>query len=104
MMASVQKECIFLETVMNLKKQNHTFLECIPISPELAENAPFYYKKALSESESEWAQHKKIIDTRGKGIKKCVPEGFPYFHVEFGYNGGFAHVIEGLYFLYFFLS
>ena len=23
-----------------------------------------------------------------------VPENFPYFHVEFGCNGGFAHVIE----------
>lgn len=28
------------------------------------------------------------------GIGRCVPKGFPYFYVEFGLDGGFAHVIE----------
>eukprot|EP01112_Ceratiomyxa_fruticulosa_P023159 TRINITY_DN8748_c0_g1_i1.p1 TRINITY_DN8748_c0_g1~~TRINITY_DN8748_c0_g1_i1.p1 ORF type:complete len:671 (-),score=167.52 TRINITY_DN8748_c0_g1_i1:69-2081(-) len=32
MFASLKKECIFLETVMNLKKQSHTCFECIPIT------------------------------------------------------------------------
>lgn len=46
------------------------------------------------ESESEWAQNKKLIDTRKKGLRGAVPKGLPYFSVEFGLDGGFAHVIE----------
>jgi hypothetical protein len=77
-----------------------------------ADQAPIYFKvissslpfflfhflnisqKAITESESEWAQHKKLIDTRVKGLKRSVPKGFPYFAVEFSDGGGFAHVIE----------
>eukprot|EP01050_Picozoa_sp_SAG11_P024238 SAG11_NODE_5102_length_1664_cov_2.469649_1_plen_67_part_10 len=32
----------------------------------------------------------RCIDTRGKGIKRAVPEHFPYFHVEFGADGGYV--------------
>ena len=46
------------------------------------------------ESETEWAQNKKLIDTRKKGLRASVPKGLPYFSVEFGLDGGFAHVIE----------
>lgn len=28
------------------------------------------------------------------GIRRAVPKGFPYFHVEWD-DGGYAHVIEG---------
>ncbi len=94
MFGAEKREVIFLETVMELSKQRHIFIECIPIPRADAEQAPIYFKKALLESESEWAQHKKIIDTRGKSVKRCIPAGFPYFSVEFGMGGGFAHVIE----------
>eukprot|EP00122_Pirum_gemmata_P019640 Pgem_evm1s18380 len=46
---------------------------------------------------SEWAQHKKIVDTNdngGNNIRGAIPSGFPYFHVEFGTQGGFARVID----------
>jgi Protein similar to CwfJ C-terminus 2 len=48
------------------------------------------------ESEGEWAQHKKLIDTKARGgLRRSVPKDFPYFWVEFGVGGGgFAHVIE----------
>ena len=46
------------------------------------------------ECESEWSQHKKIIDTTGRGLKRSIPEGFPYFNIEFGIDSGYAHVIE----------
>ena len=29
-----------------------------------------------------------------KGIRRSIPKNFPYFSVEFGMGGGFAHVIE----------
>jgi hypothetical protein len=96
MFAAQNKDVIFMETVTpySQKKNKHSFIECIPLPYRLAQEAPSYFKKAILESESEWSQNKKLIDTRGKGIKKSIPPDFPYFHVEFGLNGGFAHVIE----------
>ena len=41
----------------------------------------------------EWTSHKKVIDITGKGLRRCIPQGFPYFHVAWK-GGGFAHVIE----------
>ncbi len=53
-----------------------------------------FVKKAITESESEWAQHKKVIETKGRGLKKSIPQGFPYFFVEFGIDSGYVHVVE----------
>jgi len=89
-----KKEIIFFESAMNLKKQRHGFIECVPLDLKEGQQARLYFKKALMESESEWSDHKKIIDTTGRGVKRSIPEGFPYFNVEFGIDGGYAHVIE----------
>lgn len=49
----------------------------------------------MLEAESEWAQHKKVIKVPPKvGPGRAIPTGFPYVCVEFGLDGGFAHVIE----------
>ena len=55
-----------------------------------------YFKKALSECENEWdAQNKAIIATKGvKKLASKIPRHMPYFSVDFGIGGGFAHVIE----------
>lgn len=52
--------------------------------------------QAIDEAEEEWSQHnaKKLIDTSEKGLRGSIPEHFPYFHVEFGLNKGFVHVID----------
>jgi hypothetical protein len=96
MFSSIGKDVLFIETVTsyNMKKQLHSFMECIPISYEDMEVAPGYFKKAILDSDSEWSQNQKLIDTRGKGIARSIPKDFPYFHVEFSLNGGYAHVIE----------
>lgn len=88
------QQCLFIETVMNLKHRRHTVLECVPVPATRAEAAPAYFRKAISEAESEWAQHKKIIETKGKGIRRSIPPNFSYFFVQFGVGGGYAHVIE----------
>ncbi len=46
------------------------------------------------ECEEEWAQNKKLVDLASKDIRRAVPIGFAYFSVDFGLQGGFAHVIE----------
>ena len=54
------------------------------------------FLQAIDEAEDEWSQHnaKKLIDTSEKGLRGSIPKDFPYFHVEFGLNKGFVHVID----------
>nr|XP_018893234.2 CWF19-like protein 2 isoform X2 [Gorilla gorilla gorilla] len=87
-------DCIFLETNMSMKKQYHMVYECIPLPKEVGDMAPIYFKKAIMESDEEWSMNKKLIDLSSKDIRKSVPRGLPYFSVDFGLHGGFAHVIE----------
>ena len=94
MARDAKKEVLFCESVLKLGQQRHTVIECIPVEPRLFADAPMYFKKAIMESDEEWAQHKKVIDTSARGLRASVPKNFPYFHVEFGLDRGFAHVIE----------
>ncbi|XP_042486715.1 CWF19-like protein 2 [Macadamia integrifolia] len=97
MFAKQGKDVVFLETVMGLAQQRrHCLVECIPLPQDIARQAPLYFKKAIDEAEDEWSQHnaKKLIDTSEKGLRGSIPKDFPYFHVEFGLNKGFVHVID----------
>ena len=94
MFASKNKDVVFFEVAMEFNKQRHTFIECIPVPKKVGQEAPLYFKKAIIESESEWSQHKKVIETKGRGLRKSIPQGFPYFFVEFGIDYGYVHVIE----------
>jgi hypothetical protein len=50
----------------------------------------------INEATSWWSQHnaKTLIDTSEKGLRGSIPKNFPYFHVEFGLDKGFVHVID----------
>ncbi|XP_078078167.1 CWF19-like protein 2 [Mustelus asterias] len=87
-------DCVFFETNMHLKKRFHMVYECIPLPKELGDMAPIYFKKAIMEADEEWAINKKLVDLSTKDIRRAVPKGLPYFSVDFGLQGGFAHVIE----------
>jgi len=56
----------------------------------------FFFAQAIDEVEDEWSQHnaKKLIDTSDKGLRSSIPKHFSYFHVEFGLDRGFVHVID----------
>ena len=88
------QDVIFMETATHLRRQPHMVLECIPVPKEQGHLAPLYFKKAILECESEWSQNKKLIDTHQKELRRSIPRGFSYFSVEFGLDGGYAHVIE----------
>ena len=88
-------DCVFFESALRLKKHPHMLLECVPIPREVGETAPLYFQKAIQECESEWSHNKKLISlTKERGLRRSVPKGLPYFHVDFGLEDGFAHVIE----------
>ncbi|XP_040903043.1 CWF19-like protein 2 isoform X2 [Toxotes jaculatrix] len=94
MFESQELDCVFMETHMNPRRRQHMVLECIPLPRELGDMAPIYFKKAIMECDEEWAMNKKIVDLSSKDIRQAVPRGLPYFAVDFGLQGGFAHVIE----------
>ncbi|XP_073674389.1 CWF19-like protein 2 [Garra rufa] len=94
MFESQEMDCVFLETHMNPKRHLHMVYECVPMPRELGDMAPIYFKKAIMESDEEWAMNKKVVDLSSKHIRQAVPRGLPYFSVDFGLQGGFAHVIE----------
>ncbi|ESO07614.1 hypothetical protein HELRODRAFT_76071 [Helobdella robusta] len=88
------EDIVFMETCKNLPSYPHLTIECIPLPREEGDMAPIYFKKALMECDSEWSQNKKLIEIKNKTIRQSVPTGFPYFHVAFGLDEGYAHVIE----------
>ncbi|KAJ1113610.1 hypothetical protein NDU88_001852 [Pleurodeles waltl] len=87
-------DCVFLETNIDTKKRFHMVYECIPMPKEVGDMAPIYFKKAIMESDEEWSMNKKLIDLSSRDVRKSVPKGLPYFCVDFGLQGGFAHIIE----------
>ncbi|KAG7278677.1 hypothetical protein CRUP_014032 [Coryphaenoides rupestris] len=94
MFESQEQDCVFMETHMNPRRRQHMVLECIPLPRELGDMAPIYYKKAIMDCDEEWAMNKKVVNLSSKDIRQAVPRGLPYFAVDFGLQGGFAHVIE----------
>ncbi|CEP11049.1 hypothetical protein [Parasitella parasitica] len=88
------KGVVFMETVINLRQQRHAVIEAIPIPYGVYEDAPAYFKEAIMASGEEWSQHKKVIDTSVRGFRNSMVPNLPYFHVWFGLDKGYGHVIE----------
>ncbi|XP_017480826.1 PREDICTED: CWF19-like protein 2 homolog [Rhagoletis zephyria] len=96
MFAAQKKDIVFFEIASHLSRRPHLNIHCVPIPDKQAEMAPFYFKKAVEESELEWSVNKQLISLGrdGKGLRNSIPKGLPYFWVNFGMASGFAHVIE----------
>nr|KAG5705361.1 hypothetical protein BaRGS_011133 [Batillaria attramentaria] len=88
------QDLVVMETSMHLKHFPHMCIECVPLEQEVGDLAPIYFKKAVMEAGPEWASNKKLVDLSKKDVRHSVPKGFPYFSVDFGLQGGYAHVIE----------
>jgi len=99
MFAEADKGVVFYETVLTLKQQKHTFIECVPVPWAEFEVLPGYFRQSILTSETEWSQHKKLIDfsARPGGFQRSMVPNLPYFMVQFDYKGekGYGHVIEG---------
>ncbi|KAJ7505481.1 CwfJ C-terminus 1-domain-containing protein-like protein [Mycena galericulata] len=99
MFAEEDQGVIFYETVISLKWQKHTCIECVPLPWAQYEDIPQYFKESILASEAEWSQHKKVIDfaRRPGGFRRAMVPNLPYFMVQFDHKGekGYGHVIEG---------
>lgn len=47
MFAEEDKGTVFFETVMSLKHQKHTFIECVPVPWEQFDDLPGYFKVSV---------------------------------------------------------
>lgn len=92
MFSARKQDVIFFETVRHLHRKPHMVIHCVASSG--FEMAPLFFKKAIQESETEWATNKQLISLKDRDIRRGVPKGLAYFWVNFGMNSGFAHVIE----------
>lgn len=100
MFAAENKGVLFYETILSFRQQRHTYIECVPLPFEQFQDAPGYFRQSILSSESEWSQHKKLIDfsTRPGGFRRSLVPNMPYFMVQWDYKGekGYGHVIEGI--------
>jgi len=94
MFQSQGEDCVFFETAIGFKRHPHMVIECIPLPEDMGSMLPMYYQKAIQECETEWSDNKKLVKLKEKNIARNIPRGLPYFHVDFGLDMGFAHVIE----------
>jgi hypothetical protein len=96
MYAKENKEVLFIETVLPSSKGLwQTRLEAIPVLKRHANDAPMYFKSALTEQAEEWGTHTKLLSTREKGLRGTIPKRFPYFFVEWASpRQGYAQIIE----------
>lgn len=109
---------LFVECVTSITSPRHTVIHGFPLPRQQFLQSPLLFRKALEEDvDSEWSQHKKIIPVSpysavdrslqtgclrgivdgpisGGGLAGAISKHAPYFCVEFGVDGGFAHVIE----------
>jgi hypothetical protein len=54
---------IFLEHALHSDEISHFSIDCIPLKFSLLDDLRIFFKKALSEQDTEWSSNKKIIDT-----------------------------------------
>ena len=88
------EDCVFMETAMGFRRHPHMVIECVPVPEDLGSMLPMYYQKAIQECETEWSDNIKLVKLKDRNISRSIPKGLPYFHVDFGLDNGFAHVIE----------
>ncbi|WFD43472.1 Pre-mRNA-splicing factor cwf19 [Malassezia psittaci] len=97
MAASRGQTMVFFETVLSLRQQKHTYIEAVPIPNDVFAELPAYFKTALSEVESEWADHTQILYfSEQRPFQRSMVSRLPYFMIQWDYKGqrGYGHVIE----------
>lgn len=99
MFAKENKGVLFYETILSFRQQRHTYIEAVPVPFDQFQDCPAYFRESILASESEWSQHKKLIDfsARPGGFRRSLVSHVPYFAVMWDYKGekGYGHVIEG---------
>lgn len=96
--ASQNRGVVFYETVMSVKAQLHTAIEAVPVPADIYQVLPGYFHESILAIESEWTQHKKLINFQEREFRRALVPNLPYFAIMWNYKGnaGYGHVIEGV--------
>ncbi|KAJ5297675.1 hypothetical protein PENANT_c005G08575 [Penicillium antarcticum] len=96
------RDVIFYENAAQPQRKRHASMEVVPLPYSLGETSPAFFKEAILSAESEWSQHRKLIDTLAKSkqgmgrsaFRRSLVKEMPYFHVWFELDGGLGHIVE----------
>ncbi|KAJ6163034.1 hypothetical protein N7497_003013 [Penicillium chrysogenum] len=96
------RDVIFYENAAQPERKRHASMEVVPLPYSLGETSPAFFKEAILSAESEWSQHRKLIDTLAKSkeglgrsaFRRTLVKEMPYFHVWFELDGGLGHIVE----------
>ncbi|OKL60119.1 hypothetical protein UA08_04669 [Talaromyces atroroseus] len=96
------RDVIFYENAAHPDRKRHAALEAIPLPYSLGETSPAFFKESILAADSEWTQHRKLIDTLAKAkqglgklaFRRTLVKEMPYFHVWFELDGGLGHIVE----------
>ncbi|KAJ9373644.1 hypothetical protein DTO282F9_8661 [Paecilomyces variotii] len=96
------RDVIFYENAAQPQRKRHAAMEAVPLPYSLGETSPAFFKEAILQADSEWTQHRKLIDTRAKAreglgklaFRRSIAKEMPYFHVWFDLDGGLGHIVE----------
>jgi len=96
------QDVLFYENAAFPHRHPHAAIVAVPLPQSVGETAPAFWKEAFLTTESEWSQHKKVIDTARKAregdgraaFRRALAKEMPYFHVWFSLDGGLGHVVE----------
>ncbi|KAJ5133636.1 hypothetical protein N7448_001341, partial [Penicillium atrosanguineum] len=96
------RDVIFYENAAHPQRKRHASMEAVPLPYSLGETSPAFFKEAILSAESEWSQHRKLIDTLAKAkqglgksaFRRTLVKEMPYFHVWFELDGGLGHIVE----------
>lgn len=99
---SRDQDVIFYENAAFPHRHPHAAIVAVPLPQSVSETAPAFWKEAFLTTESEWSQHKKVIDTEKKAregdgraaFRRAIAKEMPYFHVWFSLDGGLGHIVE----------
>lgn len=75
----------------------HAHIVCIPIPLDLTNDISPFFQEAFLTSDTEWSQHRKVIQTGGKGklgFQTSIAKEAPYVHVWLTIDGGVGHIVE----------
>ena len=92
---------LFYENAASPGRRRHAAIQVVPLPNDIYPTAKGHFRQELLVADDQFSQHAPIIDTLAKvptfgkmAFRKMMIKEMPYFHVWFGIDGGFGHIIE----------
>lgn len=97
MYMSMNMGVVFYENSARPWRLGHACIYCVPVPLHLVDDVAPFFQEAFLTSDTEWSQHRKVINTQGKGklgFQASIAKEAPYVHVWLTIDGGLGHIVE----------